>query len=292
MVAAIVGFAAVWFDNYDTVEPDAAEASGGAKERSAGGGLSHDQAHGEEPATFGPEALAGKIALAAYERDLKTLRRYTSKGLKEHYGDPEVFDRNVAASLEAAPEIPQISPDDPRGGAGGKAEVVGAAPVNLFGQTVFYTVTVRALGEEHLLGVALKEAPDNAPEETVYCYLFVDNEKPDKLGEPGEKEAEREAWPALVGVEDTCFQDNRGPEDSDKPVPETPMPEKPAPDNLVRWEELATPQLVQTNPSPIQRTTSEVETQHKDVQIGAITHNKAQNKIKNPTNSLKHTILV
>lgn len=217
--------------------------------------------------------------MATYERDVKTLRRYTSKELKEHYGDPEVFDRNVAASLEAAPEVPQVLPDDPRGKASGEAEVVGAAPANLFGQTVFYTVTVRALGEEHLIGVALKEAPDDAPEETVYCYLFVDNEKPDKLREPGEKEA----WRALVGVEDTCFQDNRGPEDSDKPVPETPMPEKPAPDNLVRWEELATPQLVQPNPLPIQRTTSEVETQHKHVQTGAIEHQIAQNKIKNLT---------
>lgn len=114
----------------------------------------------------------------------------------------------------------------------------------------------------------------------------MDNEKPDKLREPGEKEAEREAWRPLVGVEDTCFQDNRGPGDSDKPVPETPMPEKPAPDNLVRWEELATPQLVQPNPLPIQRTTSEVESQHKHVQSGAIEHQIAQSKIKNPTNAL------
>lgn len=138
VVATGLGLAAMWFAGYNPVEPDAVEASAGEEEPERGG-LSHDSSFSGDRATFGPEVLAGKIALAAYERDLKTLRRYTSKGLKEHYGDPEVFDRNVEASLEAAPEVP-------RDKAGGKAEVVGAAPVNLFGQTIFYTVTVRALG--------------------------------------------------------------------------------------------------------------------------------------------------
>ena len=101
----------------------------------------------------------------------------------------------------------------------GKAEVVGAAPVNLFGKAVFYMVGVKARGEEHLLGVALKEAPD-APEETVYCYLFVNNEK---FGELGEKDPD--PWRDLVGIEDTCF---KSAQDSTVPGPQKPKPQKSA----------------------------------------------------------------
>lgn len=141
----------------------------------------------------GVENIVGRIALAAYTRDLELLRRHASATLTDHYGNPRSFDKRVGTAIDQAPEVPR-----------GEARVVAAAPANLFDEAIFYQVTVKDdTGAQHDLGVVLREPPEHDDVELTYCYLYVENEY---LARADEHAA---LWRDLVGNADTCL-DKRG----------------------------------------------------------------------------------
>ena len=145
----------------------------------------------------GVEGIVSQIALAAYDRDFEILRRHATPELKDHYNGPKTFERRVGKSLRGAPEVPP-----------GEARVIEAAPANLFGKAIFYQVAVEDdKGDEHVLGIVLKEPPEDAATELTYCYLYVENEH---IGDPGEKAG---LWRDLVGTQDTCLPQKGGERD-------------------------------------------------------------------------------
>lgn len=109
------------------------------------------------PVSWGPEADVEEIVRAVYERDLDELARCASPEVREGYGGREGFDARVREALAGAPEMTQ-----------GRADILDAAPLEIFGDVVPYNVAVAdPEGRTRRLGVWLVDGERDVE----YCWI-------------------------------------------------------------------------------------------------------------------------